>query len=146
MARVFEAFESRVGTLKGNDRPLARRIIRAVDAAQRVAARITNAEGRLPYRGEIPVLPGTRTDHTGMYTYTVIVIDPNGLGGRESTTPVVFTSDRILSIDAVQAQALRTLGRGEVADQYQSRVPGLMREQDLEYRLISVYRGLLHVG
>lgn len=145
MARVFDAIQNRLGTLRGNDITQARRLVTAIDQAQRIAQRISTTTGRLPYRGEVPALPGTTGSDSGQMTYTTIVIAPDGITGRESTTPVVFTSDRVLSLSEVQAQALATLGRGEVADQYKSRVPGLERNADLEVRLISVYRGTLHV-
>lgn len=142
---VRQAVESRLGTLSPSDRGLVTRIARAIDSAQRIAARITNQTGRLPYPGEVPVMPGTVGAGEGGYTYVTVISDPFRDTHRGSSVRVVFHSDRILTASEARRAALAAMSRGQVAEGSAGKVPGLQALPDPDFTLISVYRGTLNV-
>lgn len=140
-----QAVESRLGGLSPSDRGLVTRIARAIDAAQRIAGRITSrTTGRLPYPNEVPRMPGTIAGDDG-YTYVTVISDPNRDTHRGSSVRVVFHSDRILSASEARRAALAAMTRGQVAEGSAGKVPGLQALDDPDFTLISVYRGTLNV-
>lgn len=138
---AIQAVESRLGALSGSDRYQTTRVIRATNAAQRLAIRMQNGTAGRLYPSDFTPLPGTSSTGAHEYTYKVVIFTDDGLGRRSNEVVYTFTSSNILSFDQVRAQAVQGLARANLSDDYRAQVPGLQSTTDVHVTLISAYRG-----
>lgn len=75
------------------------------------------------------------------YSYTAVVTSRDRQTGAVSTYTHVVTSDRIISGEAVRAEVLAAVGRGEVIPRAGTNAPRTGGQVIQSVNILSVYRG-----
>lgn len=145
MQQILDRFDARVRTLTPAERAEMRRIITAVDQAQRLAARLDNPgapNGPRPIKpGEVGRLPGTGNRGGDSYTYTVRIRTVDSAGDGRNSFLVVIHSDSLLSGAEVRAQAIAAVETGSAATRMSYRAGNPTQVIPSEVVIVSVYRG-----
>lgn len=127
-----------------------RRMIDAVDAAQRIARRLDGPDAiparRLPRLGEVGRLPGTGNLGGDRLTYTVRVRTFDSSSDGRNSLMVVIRSDEVLSGAEVRGRAIQAVEQGTAVtrNSYRTANPTIVRHDSVE--VVSVYKGDLRVA
>lgn len=147
---IVDAFEARSRPLSAQERVEMRQVVRSVNEAQRVAARL-DAEGRAPGArppkpGEVGRLPGTDPGGGDGYTYTVLVHTSDMSADGRSSLMVVVTSDRLLPGSEVRARAMEMVEQGTAVTRSSYRTANPRLVIPTQTVIVSVYRGTLNAS
>ena len=145
---IVDEFERRSKPLSRAERDEMRRVVDAVNQAQRVAGRLDNADRpnhpRMPKPGEVGRLPGTGNAGGDRYTYTVLVHTSDMSADGRSSMMVVVESDELLPGSEVRARAIEMveMGTAVTRSSYRSANPRMVIPTQVT--VVSVYRGSLN--